>query len=173
MTFHFFIHSSPGGGYLCVALRFSMMDSKNKRITMSLLCSEWTQSRKYAFIKIKRDAQNISHTRAPSTLIGTRDRTGTMHGFLLLCILRHFPAHHECKVWLFMLVQTSRQLRPVWLFSCELSGCFLFLNSKDCWGWKSQEISSSWNTRTSPSGTRNHATAKATEIRLTCRHSDV
>ncbi len=48
-----------------------------------------------------------------------------------------------------------------------LTGYFLFfgpfsVNPRDGCAWKSQYISSSWNTQTSPSGTNNHSTFKVT-----------
>ena len=50
-----------------------------------------------------------------------------------------------------------------------LTGCFLFFtpfsaNSRDCCAWKSQEISSFWDTQTTLSGTNNHSTVKVTLI---------
>ena len=56
-------------------------------------------------------------------------------------------------------------------------GCFLFFaafyaNSRDYYVWKSQKISSFWDTQTTLSGTNNHSTVKVTEITF-LPHSDI
>lgn len=48
------------------------------------------------------------------------------------------------------------------IFNCPV------LMTVDRCGWKSQDISSFWNTRTSRSSTNSHAMVKVTEVRLTC-----
>ncbi len=85
--------------------------------------------------------------------------------------LLHTSVINEC---LFELALPFYQFEPVWPFSSDLWVTHrtaprwilsLFfrpfsVNPRDVSAWKSQQISSFWNTQTGPSGTRNHATFK-------------
>ena len=100
--------------------------------------------------------------------------------FHVWCVQRWYSAFHWLErvlIWVTVAFLSSGTSLPILLWpltstrhfrphNCHALDIFSFgpfsVNSKDGWAWKSQRISSFWNTQSGPSGTNNHATFKVT-----------
>lgn len=80
----------------------------------------------------------------------------------------HFHSTSKLNWWITALKQFHKYVCIYYIYisiyiavELLLTGCFFVLRTilcRDCRVWKSPEISGSWNTRTNPSGTNQHAT---------------